>query len=469
MAGRRTHLDLATPDFFAALMSDPVPVMHKNDLEQSIQRAQLAAVCATLPQGMAISTIIAALLAAVQSMVIQPWICWGWFSVVALLNLIRVLLLPQAKRSLAAYTRIWVRRLEVLTIVAGLVWGASALLLMPKGHPEHQMYLALLLAGMVMGTVMTFSAFFRAAVGFVVLTLSPMLVVFAMQGDRLQFAVAAAGVLFLAGAINGVYRLNHDDRALIRARVLAESSEQAKDEFIANMNHELRTPLTSIVGSLRLLQSERLAAIPEPLQRLVGIAAESAQRMTELVNDLLDMETISHRALNVTLQRIMLSDVITAALHVSEGYAERYAVKFVAAPLQPDAVVNADRGRLLQILANLLSNAAKFSPAGESVTVSTVSNGDRIRIDIIDRGPGIPPAFRERIFQRFSQLESGAARQRGGTGLGLCISKSLADAMNMRLSFDSEVGQGTTFHLHIKVERWVDPDTAENDNTALFG
>jgi len=429
--------------------------IRETELDQAVQREQLSAVCASLPQAMGISVIVAALLAGVQSIIVPALTCWSWFAAIVAVNLSRILLLPRARREKNIRTQFWVHRLELLTMLAGAVWGLSALIMLPPGHPEHHMYLALVLAGMVMGTVITFSALFRAAIGFMLLTMLPMLVLFSLSYDTMHHAVAAGGLVFLLGAINGVYRLNRGDRQLIGARLKAEKAERVKDEFIANMNHELRTPLTSIVGSLQILNSGHLAAVPAQLKRLVGIADESAKRMTDLVNDLLDMEAISQRGLNINLQRIMLGDVISTALHCNAGYAERYAVTFVEPGPMPDAVVSADRSRLLQILTNLLTNAAKFSPTGGKVTVSTYRNGDRIRIDVADQGPGIPVEFRQRIFTRFSQAESGTARQRGGTGLGLCISKSLADAMDMQLGFDSKPGQGSVFHLDMNVERWA--------------
>ncbi len=110
-----------------------------------------------------------------------------------------------------------------------------------------------------------------------------------------------------------------------------------------------------------------------------------------------------------------------------------------------------DENRLQQVLANLLSNAAKFSPAGEVVTLAAERQGERVRVSVTDRGPGIPEAFRKRIFEKFSQADSSDTRQKGGTGLGLAISKELIERMHGRVGFDTEPGQGCCFWFELPV------------------
>ena len=134
---------------------------------------------------------------------------------------------------------------------------------------------------------------------------------------------------------------------------------------------------------------------------------------------------------------------------LNKAFGERFKVRFEARGELPERQVNADRKRLLQVMTNLLSNAAKFSPEGGVVEISTEDAGANVRVAVHDRGPGIPEAFRSRIFGRFTQADSTATRQKGGTGLGLAICKRLVELMQGRIGFEDRPGGGTTFWFEL--------------------
>jgi len=137
---------------------------------------------------------------------------------------------------------------------------------------------------------------------------------------------------------------------------------------------------------------------------------------------------------------------------LNRAFAERYRVELKAADSLPAACVCADRKRLLQVLTNLISNAAKFSPAGETVDIGLQQQSHSVRVSVQDRGPGIPADFRAKIFTRFSQADAATARQKGGTGLGLAICKHLIELMHGAIGFQDRPGGGTIFWIEIPMQ-----------------
>jgi PAS domain S-box-containing protein len=222
--------------------------------------------------------------------------------------------------------------------------------------------------------------------------------------------------------------------------------ERMKSEFVATVSHELRTPLTSIVGSLELLRESEM---PEMEKSFLDMAWRNSKRLAALVNDVIDSERIESGALKFNVTRFALAPFLKEAVQINQPYASQHEVFFYLEEPVPEATLEADRDRLMQVIANLLSNAAKFSPPGEEVRVRAEATGTRVKIQVIDRGRGIPDEFRPRIFQKFSQADSSDTREKGGTGLGLAICKSIVQRLNGRIDFESTLGQGSTFFIEL--------------------
>jgi len=183
---------------------------------------------------------------------------------------------------------------------------------------------------------------------------------------------------------------------------------------------------------------------------MITMAFENSQRLAHLINDLLDMEKIAAGKLEFNMETLALMPLIEQTLASTQAYADQFQVRFVLVGRVDDAKVQVDSQRLSQVLANYLSNAAKFSPTGGTVEVSVIRIEDNwLRIAVQDHGPGIDNAFRERIFQKFSQADSSDTRQKGGTGLGLAITKELVERMGGRVGFDSTPGQGASFYADL--------------------
>lgn len=235
--------------------------------------------------------------------------------------------------------------------------------------------------------------------------------------------------------------------------------EKMKSEFVATVSHELRTPLTSISGSISLLLGGALGEFPDPIRQMLDVAHKNSLRLSSLINDLLDMEKIATGKMRFEMRIHEVMDLVEQALRLSAPHAAQYQVTFDLVQRADGALIRVDEQRFQQILANYLSNAAKFSPSGGTVRVGVENDDNRVRIHIRDDGPGIPAEFRSRIFEKFSQADSSDTRQKGGTGLGLAIAKELAEKMSGQVGFDSVEGQGAVFYLDLP--RVVDlPPTA---------
>ncbi|MDA8110603.1 MAG: PAS domain-containing sensor histidine kinase [Betaproteobacteria bacterium] len=230
-------------------------------------------------------------------------------------------------------------------------------------------------------------------------------------------------------------------------------AERIKREFTSTLSHELRTPLTSIIGSLQLLQSGVFGDMDKDVVELITVAERNGERLLDLINDLLDIEKIESGKFTLVPEALSLDDLVRESLVLNQAFAERFGVKLDVPAELPRVQVYADRKRLLQVLTNLLSNAAKFSPRGLSVEVGLAVQGDTVRVDVQDRGPGIPEEFRGRIFSRFAQADSTVTRQKGGTGLGLAICKRLIELMDGKIGFADRAGGGTRFFFELPVHR----------------
>lgn len=223
--------------------------------------------------------------------------------------------------------------------------------------------------------------------------------------------------------------------------------EHLQHEFISTVSHELRTPLTAIRGALGLIMGGVLGELPPKAKDIARIADQNSQRLAALINDLLDMEKLIAQGLQFDLQVHRLQPLIEQSMEANRAYAEQHQVSLVLTTRAEQVWVYVDAQRLLQVVANLLSNAAKFSPRGGKVEIDIYHRAHEVQVSVTDRGEGIPQDFQQRVFQKFSQADASDTRRKGGTGLGLAISKELIEQMGGSIGFQSRPGRGTCFYF----------------------
>jgi len=227
--------------------------------------------------------------------------------------------------------------------------------------------------------------------------------------------------------------------------------EQMKNDFVSTVSHELRTPLTSISGALGLIVGGALGSAPPTMQQMLEIAYRNSLRLGHLINDLLDMEKIAAGKMSFELREHSLGDLLEESLASNQALCEQHGVRCTLEH-PTDVLVWVDGLRLQQVLGNFLSNAVKFTPEGGEIRLHSSLRGTKVRISVTDQGPGIPEAFRSRVFEKFAQADASDSRQKSGTGLGLAITKELIERMGGTVGFDCVPGQGTTFWCELPIQ-----------------
>jgi signal transduction histidine kinase len=247
----------------------------------------------------------------------------------------------------------------------------------------------------------------------------------------------------------------HDDRGGFLGRVwtLRDVSEQReldrlKDEFVATVSHELRTPLTSMMGFLEMIREGEAGEITEEQKRFLAIVYRSSERLQRLVGDLLFVARLDAKGLQLQFSEIDVAAIVEEAAE-SSGALARSRRLDLRAEIEPVPVVRGDSERIAQLVANLISNAIKFTPEGGVVTVRAVVAGERAAIEVADTGIGIPMAEQARIFERFFRSSTATEQAIPGTGLGLVITKAIAEAHGGSISVRSEPGAGTCFRVEL--------------------
>ncbi|SCA55660.1 putative Histidine kinase [Candidatus Terasakiella magnetica] len=223
--------------------------------------------------------------------------------------------------------------------------------------------------------------------------------------------------------------------------------EQAKSEFTSIVSHELRTPITAVRGAIGLLNSHYNSELSDQVKKLVELANNNCERLTLLVNDILDMDKLQSGRMDLDIQPIQINSFLNTVIDNHRTYGDQFGVSLHCDTNGEDLQVLADQDRLMQVMANLVSNAIKFSDEKDTVKVRAYLRNKKVAISVIDTGRGIPREMRDKIFDKFTQADSSDQRHKGGTGLGLTISKAMVENMNGTINVISKEGEGSTFSI----------------------
>ena len=247
---------------------------------------------------------------------------------------------------------------------------------------------------------------------------------------------------------------------LLRARESAEEASAAKSEFLSSMSHELRTPLNAVLGFAQLLQRDKKTPLNERQQERLSHVLRGGEHLLRLIDDVLDLARIEAGRVSMSAEPVDVGPVIEEVIATLEPMASRTEVSIVRTPLPSDLVpVHADRTRLAQVLMNYGSNAIKYGKKGGTVAFRVERRDRAVRVTVVDDGLGIADAHRARIFEPFHRAgqETGPIE---GTGIGLAISKRLAELMGSTVGFETELGKGSSFWVEVPAHAADRPERA---------
>ncbi|MDB5807462.1 MAG: domain S-box protein [Betaproteobacteria bacterium] len=264
-----------------------------------------------------------------------------------------------------------------------------------------------------------------------------------------EAALAELGGQGGTGLLDGERRMVLFMRNISRRRAL----ETIKDDFISTVSHEFRTPLMSVIGAVEALQAGDGGLLPETARALIGMAAQSADRLHQLIDTILSLQKIESGGISFMPEAVAASALIEKALQSEQGAAGLQHKRLVLADLAAGARVEADARWVHKVLVHLIDNALKFSPPQTTITMSAERADAVVRFMVSDQGSGVPPQFAGRIFTKFAQADTSHTRLQGGAGLGLSFCKSIVEGCGGRIGYHNNVERGATFWFELPQAR----------------
>jgi signal transduction histidine kinase len=397
-----------------------------------------------------------------------------------------------------------IRRITLSAALGGGLWGLFALIVFPPESLSHQVLLALVVGSTAAASLVSLQSIPLASASYILLSLAPLIVSFGRVGDPLHwfmtemlaaFAVVLIALshnsyaIFLEGVrlrlanvdllertavANETLKRNVGELEWSRSRLIqqasklkklaqasaqerqkAEAANRAKSTFLANMSHELRTPLSAIIGFSEMMQREALGPVGSTRYRAYADDInQSGMHLLELVNDLLDLSKIEAGKMELAEDLVDVSQLITDCMMLVRDTAARAGIELALHMDQHLPAVYVDERKLKQILINLLSNAIKFTASGGGVEITAaLATSGSLDISVRDSGVGIRPEDMAKVLEPFGQAHAAIESSQPGTGLGLPLSRKLAELHGGTLEIESAMGRGTTVLLRLPPER----------------
>jgi len=419
-----------------------------------------------------------------------------WLGIMVLLSVLRSFAsMSLAKRGDSEVdSKLFYRFYLLAILMTGAGWGATGYFMF-SGDLVQQVIIGFIVAGMSSGGASVMSPILRLYILYLILVVSPLMVSLYIEGGDysvLSFVILGYVVVmvaigrrinkrildslelrfhneslikFMSKAKNETEDLNEEladeieqrkrvEKELKNAKEAAEAASKTKSEFLANMSHEIRTPMNGILGTLQLLQGSSLT---DSQDEYVSIAYSSGEALLSLLNDILDFSKIEAGKLELEyIPFNLVSLVRELTVLLSQRASERKVELLSDLDEEIPSVIKGDSVRIRQILANLLTNAIKFTDDGTvTIKASVLDKTEkvvRLKIEVIDSGIGISEEAQRKLFNSFTQADGSTTRKYGGTGLGLAIVRQLVTLMRGRLGVDSEEGKGACFWIEIAFE-----------------
>lgn len=263
------------------------------------------------------------------------------------------------------------------------------------------------------------------------------------ESDKQLMTIAAAQVSVAIANARLFEELEKRAQELAVAYEELKESDRLKDELVQNVSHELRTPLTFVKGYVDLLMDGDRGLLTPEQQEYLQIVSDKTDDITRIIEDIITLQRIDSG--NLQLETVAMADLLQTAVAGHSMVAEKKGLTVRMAPTQVRGMVHIDKGRVNQVIDNLIGNAIKFSPDGGVITVNLIEQDDVVCISVTDQGIGMATDKHQRIFERFYQIDGSSRRRFGGTGIGLAIVKRIIDAHHGKIWVESELNKGSSF------------------------